>query len=306
MDSPTVSPPSPTNVAIARRLREAAALLEQQQASPFRVNAYRRAAASIEALHADLADLAAHGPEALESVPGIGAGSAAAIREMLATGDWHQLQRLRGSADPVALFTIVPGIGPVLARRIHDELGVETLEALENSIYDGSLRAVAGVGPRRLQALRLSLAAALDRNGLRHRTPSMRHPAVAEILAIDAEYRIRAAAGTLRRITPRRFNPKGEAWLPILHAQRGAWHFTALFSNTGRAHQLGRTRDWVVIYYYDGDHIEGQCTVVTETVGASKGRRVVRGHEAECREHYDTAGHRPRSASLVGSAANSG
>jgi hypothetical protein len=67
-----------------------------------------------------------------------------------------------------------------------------------------------------------------------------------------------------------------------MHAKRGAWHFTALFSNTARAHELGRTRDWVVIYYYDQEHVEAQCTVVTETSGPLAGLRVVRGREAEC------------------------
>ena len=94
-----------------------------------------------------------------------------------------------------------------------------------------------------------------------------------------------AAAGTLRTIAPKRFNPEGAAWLPILHTQRGEWHFTALYSNTARAHELGRTRDWVVIYFYDDHHVEGQHTVVTETRGALAGRRVVRGREAECRAH---------------------
>ena len=95
----------------------------------------------------------------------------------------------------------------------------------------------------------------------------------------------KAAAASLRTIAPKRFNPSGEAWLPVLHAQRGEWHFTALYSNTARAHELGRTRDWVVIYYYDGDHVEGQCTVVTESRGALAGKRVVRGREEECRAH---------------------
>jgi len=68
---------------------------------------------------------------------------------------------------------------------------------------------------------------------------------------------------------------------------RDPWHFTALFSNTARAHELNRTRDWVVIYFYDDDHDEGQHTVVTETSGRLKGRRVVRGREAECRDFYE-------------------
>jgi hypothetical protein len=114
-------------------------------------------------------------------------------------------------------------------------------------------------------------------------------PGIGLLLEVDEEYRTKAAAGRLRTIAPKRFNPRGEAWLPVLHAERGGWHFTALFSNTARAHELGRTRDWVVVYYSGGDHVEAQCTVVTETRGALEGRRVVRGREEECRAHYARA-----------------
>ena len=55
---------------------------------------------------------------------------------------------------------------------------------------------------------------------------------------------------------------------------------------SSRSHQLGRTRDWVVVYFYDGDHRERQHTVVTETRGPLSDQRVVRGREVECREHY--------------------
>ena len=106
------------------------------------------------------------------------------------------------------------------------------------------------------------------------------------MLDVDAEYRREAAAGRLRKIAPRRFNPSGEAWLPVLHARRGIWDFTVLFSNTARAHDLGRVRDWVVIYYHTDNEPEGQCTVVTETRGPIEGQRVVRGREAECRAYY--------------------
>ena len=58
-----------------------------------------------------------------------------------------------------------------------------------------------------------------------------------------------------------------------------------MYSNTARAHELGKTDDWVVIYY-EQDGEEDQCTVVTETRGPLAGRRVVRGREQECREYY--------------------
>jgi hypothetical protein len=63
--------------------------------------------------------------------------------------------------------------------------------------------------------------------------------------------------------------------------------FSVLFSNTPQAHKLGKTRDWVVIYY-ERDGIEHQNTVVTETGGSLQGKRVVHGREAE-NLHYRTA-----------------
>jgi DNA polymerase (family 10) len=57
---------------------------------------------------------------------------------------------------------------------------------------------------------------------------------------------------------------------------------TALYSNTARAHRLGTTRDWVIVYFHRHGEPEGQRTVVTETRGALLGRHVVRGREAEC------------------------
>jgi hypothetical protein len=64
------------------------------------------------------------------------------------------------------------------------------------------------------------------------------------------------------------------------------WHFTALFSNTARAHLLDRVKDWDIISFYDDRHHEGQHTVVTETRGAETGKRFVRGWEKECSEYY--------------------
>ena len=115
----------------------------------------------------------------------------------------------------------------------------------------------------------------------------------AALLEIDREYRRKAAAGGLPTIAPKRFNPEGKSWLPVLHTQRDHWHFTALYSNTATAHKLKRTHDWVVVYFYDVHHVEGQHTVVTETRGPLAGRRVVRGREMECRQFYAQEATRP-------------
>lgn len=185
------------------------------------------------------------------------------------------------------LFQTVPGIGPELGQRIHDTLHVDNLEALELVAHDGRLETVPGVGPRRAAALRATLGSMLG--GLRmSRIRRTDGPDVQVLLDLDREYRELAQAKRLPTIAPKRFNPKNEARLPVLHTNRGNWHFSVLYSNTALAHQLGRTRDWVVVYFYDNHHQEGQHTVVTETRGPLLGLRVVRGREAECRAYYSS------------------
>jgi DNA polymerase (family 10) len=278
------------NRRIAERLEEAARLLAAQGASPHRVSAYRHAAEAIAHYPRDVRRVfEAEGVKGLDAIPRVGLGIAAAVAEMLVTQRWGLLERIRGETDPCTLLRSVPGVGTALAGRIHHELHVDTLEELEVAAHDGRLERLHSVGPRRAAALRASLAEMLGRFRPPATQPAPHAPAVALLLEIDAEYRAKAAAGVLRTIAPRRFNPERRAWLPVLHALRGPWHFTALFSNTALAHRLGHARDWVVVYSYDGDHVERQSTVVTERQGPLAGRRVVRGREAECLAHYEAA-----------------
>jgi putative hydrolase len=277
---------APTNHLVADKLREAAAILGEQQANPFRVRAYRRAAETLESLEADVREIVERdGVAGLEALPGIGPGIAAAVNELVRTGRWSQLERLRGTLDPERLFRSVPGVGPALARRIHETLQIDTLEALEISAHDGRLASVPGIGPRRAAMIRTQLAAMLGRARAGPR-PAAAEPPVEALLDVDGEYRKKAAEGRLPTIAPRRFNPAGEAWLPVLHTERDAWRFTVLFSNTALAHKLRRTRDWVVVYFHTDTRPEGQRTVVTETRGPLAGERVIRGREAECRAYY--------------------
>ena len=279
------------NHQVAEQLREIAQLLRGQQANPFRVNAYLHAADTLDHLQQDVADiLQADGIKGLVALPAIGEGIAHSIYEYVATGRMSRLESLKTGSDPLAFFRSIPTIGRAMAERIHDELHVDSLEALANAVRDGRLKQVAGLGSKRRAAieswLRSHLEVQQQKTGTVTRRPNL--PTVETILQVDKDYREKAAADRLPRITPKRFNPAHKAWLPILHVSHDEWHFTALYSNTARAHQLGHTRDWVVIYYYDDRHHEDQNTVVTETTGRLKGKRVVRGREAECLQYYDT------------------
>jgi DNA polymerase (family X) len=271
---------------IAAQLRRMAEVLDWQLDNGFRATAYRKAAEAIDELGEPAEAIWRRaGIPGLMEIEHVGRGIAAAIGEMIASGRWTQLDRLTGELEPGKMFQSVPGIGPELAQRIHDSLHVETLEQLEQAAHDGRLDRVPGIGARRTAAIRAALGERLGRRS-RAMAPVQRAAPVDMLLDVDREYRERAAAGALRKIAPKRFNPTGEAWLPVLHAQRGDWRFTALYSNTANAHQLGKTRDWVVIYAHEDGDAEAQCTVVTETRGALRGRRVVRGRESESTTHY--------------------
>ncbi|MEK7237071.1 MAG: helix-hairpin-helix domain-containing protein [Nitrospirota bacterium] len=279
------------NQDIAGRLREVAQLLEDQGANRFRVRAYRGAAETIERLTVPAAEIAQRqGTDGLQALPGIGVSLARSIHTLVVTGRLPMLDRLRGHMDPILLLTSIPGIGPALAHRLHDDLHIETLEQLEMAAHDGRLTEIEGIGPKKLQGIIDSLTARLGR--VRRLLPATGphpsdEPTVDELLDVDREYRESAQAGRLQTIAPHRFNPKKEPWLPILHTQRGAHHFTALFSNSALAHQLKTTRDWVLLYY-DDDHGERQCTIITSHQAPFSGKRIVRGREEDCASYYQS------------------
>lgn len=279
------------NRQVAVRFDEVAALLGEQAANPFRVGAWRRAAATLRALERPVDEiLEREGLAGLVALPTVGDTLARAIRDLVTTGRLPMLDRLRGEVDPEALLATVPGIGRALARRLHEELGVGSLEELEAAAHDGRLERLRGFRGKRLAGIRDALGARLDRSRSRRGAAADDEspPAVEELLDVDREYRERAGRGELPRIAPRRFNPEHEAWLPILHTARGGRHYTALYSNTARAHQLGRTHDWVVLYC-DGGRGERRYTVVTGSHGPLAGERLVRGRESECAAALTTA-----------------
>jgi DNA polymerase (family 10) len=277
---------------IAQRLKEVAELLHSQGSNPFRVQAYQHAAQTLEQLAQPIDDLVrAEGIEGLKKLPGVGESLARAIRELVRTGRLPMLERLRGETEPESLLATIPGIGKKLASRLHHELEIDTLEELEVTAHDGRLRQAGGIGEKRLAGIIACLTERLGRVRAKAHQVAQNPPSIEELLDVDREYREKAKAGVLHLFAPRRFNPTHEAWLPVLHTQRGDRHYTALFSNTARAHQKGKTGDWVVLFFDDGEK-ESQCTIITAEWGILEGQRIVRGREAECLRFYErqTAG----------------
>lgn len=145
----------PTDREMAATLFNIASLLRERRDNPYRVRAYERGARALLArrdprVAARLRDsdaLLAHGKGVL------GARVQARLRELARTGRMETWDELCADLPPFmgALMTL-PGVGPALARRLHDQLGVETAQALAEAARSGRARDVWGVGPKRAAA----------------------------------------------------------------------------------------------------------------------------------------------------------
>jgi hypothetical protein len=267
----------PTNGEIASHLREIADLLEAKGEGEYRIAAYRRGADRIESEKKPLTErLREEGREGVESISGIGRSLGGVIAEYVDRGTSSTVENLRAEVDPERLFSELPGVGEELAQKIVGELDIHSLEDLEQAAHDGRLEGVEGFGPARVEGVREILDSRLRRGPRIAAGGAGERPPRELLLKVDAEYREKAADDELPRIAPRRFNPEGERWLPLMRTKREGWELTALFSNTARAHREGKTRDWVVIYWKKGE-VSGQNTVVTAEGGARQGERVVAG-----------------------------
>ncbi|MBI2529408.1 MAG: DNA polymerase/3'-5' exonuclease PolX [Candidatus Rokubacteria bacterium] len=132
------------NAEIAGLFGEIAQLLEIKGENVFRVRAYERAVQSLESLAEDVARVAARGE--LSSIPGIGKGLAAHIAEYLATGRIAELEALRAELPRGLLEVLaVRGVGPRTARLLHEQLGVDSVEKLEQAAVSGEILRVPGI-----------------------------------------------------------------------------------------------------------------------------------------------------------------
>jgi DNA polymerase (family 10) len=148
---------SMTNAQIAAAMDELADLYELDGAVVYRVIAYREAAKSIRDSPVSVAQLAREG-RATE-LRNVGKTLEEKIRALLETGDIPAAEKLRSKfPGELVRFTRLPGLGAKTARRIHDELGISTLEELRTAAEQERLRSVPGIGPKAEQNIARALA----------------------------------------------------------------------------------------------------------------------------------------------------
>src|SRR5579885_3278923 len=147
------------NAEIAAMFDQAAKLLEIQGENQFRVRAYRRAAQVIEGLPQSVRSLLSAGRD-LSEFPGIGKDLAGKIADIVKTGHFELLDRLKEQLPgELGEMAGLPGLGPKRAKLLYDELDVRTLDDLRRVLKTGRLRELKGFGP----VIAKKLSAALEK-----------------------------------------------------------------------------------------------------------------------------------------------
>jgi DNA polymerase (family X) len=144
----------------AHVLSEIAALLELRTENRFKSRAYRGAAKAVLALDTDdLTPLLRSGE--LARVRGIGSSTLAVITDLVESGESRYLEQLRlDLPDGILDLMRVPGLGPEKIERLHEALGIASLDDLEAAARDGRLATVKGFGPKTVEQMPEAIAIA--------------------------------------------------------------------------------------------------------------------------------------------------
>ena len=133
------------NKEVADIFNKVAALLEIKGDNPYRIRAYQKAAQTIEALTADVEELAKQGK--LEKLPGIGPDLASKIKEILKTGTLPLYEELKKDVPLILLnFLEIPGLGPKKVKVLYEKLGITNIEELERACKAHKIAKLPGFG----------------------------------------------------------------------------------------------------------------------------------------------------------------
>jgi len=153
--------PDPPNAQIASLFDELADLYELDGAVVHRVMAYRNAAKAVRDAGTSVAAMTRAGQ--VTEMPGIGKTLEEKITALLDTGTIPAVEKLRAKFPPGLVdMTRLPGLGPKRARKLFDELGIDSLAALKQAAEEQRLRGLRGFGPKFEEAMLTAFAAGVD------------------------------------------------------------------------------------------------------------------------------------------------
>jgi DNA polymerase (family 10) len=191
-----------TNAQVAAALDELGDLYELDGAVSYRVIAYRNAAKAVRESSVSIMAMSRKGK--VTEVPGIGKTLEEKLRALDETGDIPAAVKLRAKF-PGGLIDVMhlPGFGPKRARRLYDELGIDSLDALRAAAEDGRIRELRGFGAKAEENLKKILAEHDEKGGpaprvLLSRAIPVAEEIVAALRAHPSSDRVEVA-GSLRR-----------------------------------------------------------------------------------------------------------
>ncbi len=191
------------NLDIARIFDEIADILELKGEDVYRIRAYRKAARTIETLTQDLKVMAERGGvKDLKKIPGIGEGIAKKIVEIAETGDCEKHRELMQEMPPGLLALLaIPHVGPKTITKLHQELGITTIEDLEAAAKAHQLAGLPGFGAKAEENILKGIEQYRGYQGRRLLSWALPYAEsiVHELQKLDAVERI-LIAGSLRRM----------------------------------------------------------------------------------------------------------
>ncbi len=184
---------------VAEALQRVAAMLELAGENPFKIRAYENAAQAVAEFPGDLGEAVQTGR--LRETRGIGSGIFANVETLMRTGRLPIQDELQARFPPGLTECLgLPGLGARKVLRLHEVLGIDSLDALELACRDGSLRSVSGFGDKSVARVLQGIAVRRSGAGL-HRLPRARAFASSLAAALLATGRVTRVeiAGSLRR-----------------------------------------------------------------------------------------------------------
>ena len=191
-----------TNFELARVFREIGDMLEIMGEVVYKAVAYRRVADAIERYPEDVASLYRRGTP--PKLPGAGPALSQKLAELSETGSLAYHDRLRAQV-PDGLLEIlkIPGVGPRTVKVLHEELGIDSVDALRAAAADEQLRGIKGLSERTEQNI-LAGIARLEQKITRivlHEADELIGGLIAHLRDVPGVMRLEPA-GSLRRRKP--------------------------------------------------------------------------------------------------------
>ncbi len=238
------------NTDIAQQFETLADLLEIEGANPFRVMAYRNAAAVIRVYPHDMCALLARG-EDLAKLPRIGKDLAGKISTLCATGRLPLLSEV-AQRTPVGLSRLMrlPGLGPKRVKALYQSLDIRSEEDLLRAARSGQIRQLPGFGPKTEALILRRLGEAATRRLRRCDARALAEPLLAYLRAVAGVKKV-TLAGSFRRCK----ETVGDLDI-LITAQRGAPVMQALTAYESVAEVIAQGHTKATVQLRDGTRVD--------------------------------------------------